>query len=90
VCVCVHIRHTRQQILSVPSVLVNVFYIEFQTYVLRLDLIINIVSTCSTVAFLCVVKWLFGICVHIMHLDLILNISRVCSKVAFSVFRVCI
>eukprot|EP00802_Teleaulax_amphioxeia_P012109 Tamp_12147.p1 GENE.Tamp_12147~~Tamp_12147.p1 ORF type:complete len:185 (+),score=13.65 Tamp_12147:326-880(+) len=30
-------------ILSVPSVLVNVFYMELQTYVLRLDLILNIV-----------------------------------------------
>eukprot|EP00277_Geminigera_cryophila_P011701 CAMPEP_0179440154 /NCGR_PEP_ID=MMETSP0799-20121207/23742_1 /TAXON_ID=46947 /ORGANISM="Geminigera cryophila, Strain CCMP2564" /LENGTH=142 /DNA_ID=CAMNT_0021223197 /DNA_START=178 /DNA_END=606 /DNA_ORIENTATION=+ len=30
-------------VLSIPSALVNIFYIEFQTYVLRLDLILNTV-----------------------------------------------
>jgi hypothetical protein len=33
VCVCVHIRHTREQILSVPSVLVNVLCMELNVCV---------------------------------------------------------
>jgi len=39
--------HTHTQVMCIPSILVNVFYIEFQTYVLRIDLILNVVSSLS-------------------------------------------
>jgi hypothetical protein len=38
------LRCGRTQALSAPSALVNIFYIIWQTYVLRLDLILNLVS----------------------------------------------
>jgi hypothetical protein len=66
--------------MCIPSILVNVFYIEFQTYVLRIDLILNVVSLSLSLSpslaleivcqkkkclLVCVLVWRAGVsCVH--------------------------